>query len=155
MSASREIENNLGIALPEKYKSYLDSPPDIQNEYIYQFYFLIDPKQIIEDNRAYKMDIYDLSDIDNGTFLGSLKRFLFYGTKDKIIKHRKKHVKEWVEPGKFVIGSDGGEEMFFIYLNNPECPVFVYELETKESYKKYNSITEYFEYLKTITEEDT
>jgi hypothetical protein len=69
MSTSREIENTLGIILPNVYKKLLDSFPYLKNKEHFYYYFLIDPKQLIDDNRAYKIIIDDLSEIDDGSLL--------------------------------------------------------------------------------------
>ncbi len=155
MSTSGEIENALGIILPDAYKKLLDSPPYLKNKEYFNFYFLTDVEQLIHDNRAYKMIPDDLSEIDDGSLLGGLKRVMLYGSKRKIIEHRLNYIKEWADQKKFVIGNDGGEEIYFIYLDKPECPVLVYEIETKKSYQKCMSITEYIVYLNSTDEKVT
>lgn len=97
----------------------------------------------IELNNAYQINPDDLSDIDDGSFFGRLKRIVFYGSKKRIVAQRKRHHREWVEPKKFVIGDDGGEEIFYIYLNKPQCPVYAYELETGNSFYRFDLISKY------------
>lgn len=152
MSASKEIESELGITLPDLYKNILDNPPFSKYEDSSIYYLITDPQRLIEINKAYKMKPDDLSDIDDGGFFGRLKRILFHGSKKRIVAQRKKHYKEWVEPKKFVIGNDGGEEIFYIYLDKPKCPVFVYELETGNSFYKFDLISKYINDIDALDE---
>ncbi|APG27066.1 hypothetical protein A7E78_03985 [Syntrophotalea acetylenivorans] len=142
-STSTVIESELGIILPDLYKNILDNPHFSKNEDSSLYYLITDPQCLIELNNAYKIKPDDLSDIDDGSLFGRLKRVLLHGSKKRIVAQRKKHHKEWVEPKKFVIGSDGGEELFFIYLDKPKCPVYVYELETGNSAYGFDLMSKY------------
>lgn len=142
-STSTVIESELGIILPDLYKNILDNPHFSKNEDSSLYYLITDPQCLIELNNAYKIKPDDLSDIDDGSFFGRLRRVLLHGSKKRIVAQRKKHHKEWVEPEKFVIGSDGGEELFFIYLDKPKCPVYVYELETGNSVYRFDLMSKY------------
>lgn len=143
MSASKEIENELGITLPDLYKNILDNPPFSKYEDSSIYYLITDPQRLIELNKGYKINPDDLSDIDDGSLFGRLKRIMLHGSKKRIVAQRKKHHKEWVEPQKFVIGDDGGEELFYIYLNKPKCPVYAYELETGNSFYRFDLMSQY------------
>ena len=140
---STKIESELGIILPALYKNILDNPPSEKYDDSSFYYLITAPQQLIELNKAYKIMPDDLSDIDDGSFFGRFKRIMLHGSKKRIVAQRKKQHKEWVEPKKFVIGGDGGEEIFFIYLNKPKCPVYVYELETGNSFYKFDLMTRY------------
>ncbi len=142
-STSTVIERELGITLPDLYKNILDNPLWSKGGDSSIYYLITDPQQLIELNNAYKIEADDLSDIDDGSFFGRLKRIMMYGSKKRIIAQRIKHHREWVEPQKFVIGGDGGEELFFIYLNKPECPVYAYELETGNSFYRFDLMSQY------------
>jgi hypothetical protein len=142
-STSTVIERELGIILPDLYKNILDNPPSEKYNDSSIYYLITDPQRLIELNNAYKIKPDDLSDIDDGSFFGRLKRIVFYGSKKRIVAQRKKHHKAWVEPKKFVIGSDGGEELFFIYLDKPKCPVYVVELETGNSAYRFDLLSKY------------
>lgn len=152
MSASKEVESELGIILPDLYKNILDNPPILKHENSSIYYLTTDPKRLVENNKAYKMNPEDLSDIDNGRFFGRLKRILFQGSKKRILAQRKKHYKDWVEAKKFVIGNDGGEEIFYIYLNKPTCPVYVHEIETGTSYYEFDLISRYMNDIDALDE---
>jgi hypothetical protein len=142
-SPSTVIESELGILLPDLYKNILDNPHSQKNADSSIYYLTTDPQQLIELNKAYKMKADDLSDIDDGSFFGRLKRIMLHGSKKRIVAQRKKHYREWVEPQKFVIGDDGGEELFYIYLNKPKCPVYAYELETGNSFYRFDLMSQY------------
>jgi len=142
-SPSTIIEIELGITLPELYKNILDNPLSSNDEDSSLYYLITDPQRLIELNKAYKIQPDDLSDIDDGSFFGRLKRIMLHGSKKRIVSQRKKHHQEWVAPQKFVIGGDGGEELFYIYLNKPKCPVYVYELETGNSAYRFDLMSQY------------
>lgn len=152
MSVSREVEIELGIILPDLYKNILDNPPLSKYEDSSIYYLITDPQRLIEMNKAYKMNPEDLSDIDDGRFFGRLKRILFQGSKKRILAQRKKHYKDWVETKKFVIGNDGGEEIFYIYLNKPKCPVYVHEIETGNSFYRFDLISRYINDIDALDE---
>ena len=152
MSASREVERELGIILPDLYKNILDNPPFSKDGDSSIYYLTTDPQRLVEINKAYKMNPDDLSDLDDGRLVSRLKRIFFHGSKKRIMAQRKKHYKDWVETKKFVIGNDGGEEIFFIYLNKPKCPVFVYEIETGNSFYKFDLISRYINDIDALDE---
>jgi hypothetical protein len=152
VSASREVERELGIILPDLYKNILDNPPFSRYEESSIYYLITDPQRLIEINKAYKMNPDDLSDIDDGRFFGRLKRVLFQGSKKRILAQRKKHYKDWVETKKFVIGNDGGEEIFYIYLDKPKCPVYVHEIETGNSFYRFDLISRYINDIDALEE---
>jgi hypothetical protein len=142
-STSTVIESELGIILPDLYKNILDNPHSPKNADSSIYYLTTDSQRLIELNKAYKIQPDDLSDIDDGSFFGRLKRIMVHGSKKRIIAQRERHHREWVEPKKFVIGDDGGEEIFYIYLNKPQCPVYVYEPETGNSFYRFDLMSRY------------
>lgn len=75
--------------------------------------------------------------------LGALKFFLLYGSGKRLVEHRRKWHKAWVQGKRFVIGNDLGEEQYFIVLSDPTCTVHRYELETQRSRKVAGSLTEW------------
>ncbi len=111
-------------------------PPLSKDEDVFSDYFIIDPKVLIENNCSFEMTAEEAANIEDEGFLGNIKRFLLYGAKNKIIERRKAYHKEWAGQSRFIIGNDGGEEYYYICINNLSCQVFTYELETKKVVSK-------------------
>ena len=154
-STSNMVERSLNLTLPGIYSDLIDNPPPFASGQGLGCYLWILSEALIEENYGYKMDPNDLSDIDDGSIWGGLKRILFYGSKAKIIDHRRKYLQDWVAPKRFMIGSDGGEETFFIHLDDSDCEVWAFDLETGKTSKRFNSIDNYVKYVETIGGEDT
>lgn len=144
------VERALGIRLPNIYRNLIDSPPSFLKTQELECYLWVSPETLVNENRAFVLDPADLSDIDDGSLVGGLKRRLFYGSKARIINHRRKYIEQWVESHRFQIGSDGGEETFFICLQDPGCAVWVFDLETRRVARRFESLASYVEHVKSV-----
>ena len=150
MNTSKKVEEALRISLPKKYARILDDPNSKKLHERFESYIDVDANSIIESNRGFIIDPNSIEDLDDGTVFGGLKRFLLYGSKKKILKHRIKWFNEWIEPKHFDIGGDGGEGMYFIKLDDSECDVYRIDLETQKVRKKPYGLNKYIEYLDSI-----
>jgi hypothetical protein len=151
---SEQIEDALGIKLPIWYSELINKPSEFESNSTLELYLRASPNWLIENNKGYIVNINDISDLDDGSLFGSIRRYLLYGSKEKIIKHRKKYYDNWVKDKRFIIGSDGGEEDYFIKLTDTDSLVYVFDLETHKSKLKFKSINEYLEHARSV-EEDT
>ncbi len=97
MLASEQVEKALGINLPRWYSYLINNPPELEEGSMLELYLQTDPEWLIENNRGYVSNINDITDLDDGTLIGNMKRFLLYGSKSRIIRHRKKYYDNWVE----------------------------------------------------------
>ena len=155
MKVSRRVEESLNISLPEKYSRVIDDP-NVEKLYDrFTSYIDIDVDSIIESNQGYILDRNNISDLDDGTVLGGLKRLISYGTKKKLLRHREKWFKEWIEPKHFIIGGDGGEGMYFIKLDDPGCHVYRLDMETQKTRRKSYGLSKYIEFLDGLANENT
>lgn len=152
MDTSKKIEKSLKISLPEKYARILDNPNSGRLHERFDSYLDVEANSLIESNSGFIIDPNSISDLDDGTFWGGLKRFFLYGSKRKILKNRKKWFKEWIVPKHFDIGGDGGEGMYFIKLDDPECNVYRLDLETNKIRKKPYGLNKYIEYLNSLND---
>ncbi len=155
MDTSTRIEEALKISLPKKYARILDDPNSSKLHERFESYIDVDADSLIESNKGFILDPNSISDLEDGTFWGKLKRFLLYGSKEKILRHRKKWFKEWIELKHFDIGGDGGEGMYFIKLDDSECNVYRQDLETKKIRRKPYGLSKYIEYLDGLNEKNT
>ena len=155
MDTSKKVEEALKISLPKKYARILDDPNSNKLAERFESYIDVDANSVIESNKGFIIDPNSIDDLDDGTFWGGFKRFLLYGSKKKILKHRKRWFKEWIEPKHFDIGGDGGEGMYFIKLDDSECDVYRLDLETKKVRKKPYGLNKYIEYLDSLNENNT
>lgn len=55
-----------------------------------------------------------------------------------------------IEP--FFIGSDGGEETYFIDIKDSNTPVYLYDIEKDKYYKKSDSIKDFLRYIESDPE---
>ncbi|MCG7906851.1 MAG: hypothetical protein JBO36_18470 [Candidatus Thiodiazotropha taylori] len=108
VQSSEQIEESLGINLPAWYSELINNPSEYKTGGMLELYLRMDPVWLIENNKIYIANVNDISDIDNGTLIGSIKRLLLYGSKQRIIKYRKLYFGKWVKSERFIIGSDGG-----------------------------------------------
>lgn len=155
MDTSTRIEEALKISLPKKYARILDDLNAGKLHEKFDSFINVDAESLIESNRGFILDPNSISDLEDGSFWGKVKRFLLYGSKEKILRHRKKWFKEWVEPKHFDIGGDGGEGMYFIKLDDSECNVYRLDLETNKIRKKPYGLNKYIEYLDSLIKKDT
>jgi hypothetical protein len=123
----RRIESKLGIALPEAYRAALvqleQSDVDLPE-------FLNDADQIIELNSHFTLDPEDLSELRGTGILGRFRFFLFFKSPSKLIEQRTRYKQQWAGGGRLIIGTDLGEEQYFIHLRPNDQRVYCHELET-------------------------
>ncbi|MCG8029503.1 MAG: hypothetical protein N0E40_16275 [Candidatus Thiodiazotropha taylori] len=81
MQSSEQIEESLGINLPAWYSELINNPSEYNIGVMLELYLRTDPEWLIENNKIYVANVNDISDIDNGTLIGSIKRLLQYGSK--------------------------------------------------------------------------
>jgi len=155
MDVSKKVENALKISLPEKFSQIIDDPNSRKLHDRFSSYIDVDAESLIESNKGYLINPNSISDLENGTLWGKVKRFLLYGSKRRILKDREKWFKEWIEPKHFEIGGDGGEGIYFIKLNDPDCTVYRLDLETQKISKKPYGLSKYMEYLSSLSHENT
>lgn len=137
-----EIERALGIALPEPYRLALLSH-GLEGDWTDHPEFITDATQLISENRHFKMDPEDLSEVRGSGLLGAVKSYLMFGSKDRLLAKRQEWFREWVGGNCFVIGSDLGEERYYIVLTETSPRVYCFELETGRSRPATNSLLEW------------
>lgn len=142
MQNSSLIEKELGITLPKSYKDLIDNPPEICSDIFYL------PEMVIEKNVAYSWDLDNIADYVEEGFFHRLKRIIFEGSVDQILARKKEWVSLWVETKFLVIGGDGGEEEHYICLEDDDCKVFGYDIESGESNLRFPNLDRYIEVMK-------
>ncbi len=148
------IEETLNIKLPLAYKEILLSPPIFKSNILYEYALYVDPLAIIEENSGYLMNFGDISDLEDGTRWGSIMRFIRHGSKRKILRNRQAWYEEWVSPQRFIVGGDGGEEVYFIHLSDSNCSVYSFDLELQKSRLAYATLDMYVDELSKISIDD-
>jgi hypothetical protein len=148
-SNSQEVQQALRLTLPDAYCTLLDCPPAFISDEGLSCY-LWSHSTVVRENRAYVLNPEDISDIEGSTLVSKLKRLLVHGSKAKIVAYRKKYRQRWVEPRRFMIGNDGGEDIFFIQLDDPNCAVWAYDLETGHVALRFQTIAAYQGYVESI-----
>ena len=134
-----KIEESVGVRLPEPYRVALLSPglsgsDDDHPEFSTNLQFLI------TENKHFKFNPDDLSDVRVPGFLGAIKFYLLYGSGKRLLNHRRKWHQMWAKEKRFVIGNDQSEEMYYIVLSEPAPSIYCYELETRLSRKVAESV---------------
>ena len=126
------VESATGVKLPETYRRALQTH-DLSGDWEDHPEFVTDPNVLITENKHFTMNPEDLSEIRSPGLVGALKFFLLYGSGKRVLATRRKWYDTWVKGKRFVIGSDLGEEQYFIVLSDPTTAVHCYELETQRS----------------------
>jgi hypothetical protein len=137
-----EVEQVVGVRLPAPYVEALQSERFAveQDEHPE---FITDPKWLTSENKHFKMDPGNLAEIRGPGMFGALKFYLLYGSGKRLLESRRKWHTKWAKGQRFVVGSDLGEEQYFIVLSEPDPAVYCYELETQRSRKVAPSVAEW------------
>ncbi|GHA13923.1 hypothetical protein GCM10008090_24630 [Arenicella chitinivorans] len=155
MKPSSAVENALNVSLPKKYCNLIDDENADKLYDRFTTYIDTDVVSIIESNRGYILERDSIDDLDDGTFWGSLKRLFIHGSRKNLLKQRQSMFTEWIEPRHFIIGGDYGEGMYFIKLDDPECHVYRFDLETGKTRKKPYGLSKYINYLDELSQKNT
>ena len=100
----RRIEKELSVNLPEDYQQLLINYPFAEDSFATTCMVIRDAEALIDVNRSH--------------------------TTHFLIHHREGR---WVpQKNHFMIGNDGGEEQYYLDLDDSECTVFRFDLETGE-----------------------
>jgi hypothetical protein len=109
------VEQSLSLKLPAEYRQLLVDYPFSNDSFATDCMVIRDADALINANRG-----------PNSHFM---------------IHHRKGR---WApQKNHFLIGSDGGEEQYYLDLNDPQCRVLKFDLETGELSPYANGIAEY------------
>ena len=145
---STQIESKLGIFLPKQYKELIDNPPQISSDNFYC------PERVIESNSAYSWNLEDPLLFKEDNIFKKITRRLLEGTPSEILERKKEWVSLWVDTKRFVIGSDGGEEEYYIYLDDERCKVFGHDIEMNKHVIKYSSLEKFVKEFEAIENEN-
>jgi hypothetical protein len=120
------VERTLGVALPAEYRSALLGAsltrPDEPE-------FYSEPDRLIGANDHFTLDPSDLSPY-KALWLTGLKLKLFAGARKRLSERLTAHKQEWAGANRFFIGSDLGEEQYFIVLTETPTRVYRFQLES-------------------------
>lgn len=136
------VETAIGLRLPAEYRHALGAPGLSGDEDDHPE-FTTDAELLVRDNRHFSSDPEDLTDIRSPGLLGALKFFLFYGSVKRVLARRREWHTEWAKGQRFVIGSDLGEEQYYIVLSESSPKVYCYEIETRRSRAVAASVPEW------------
>ncbi len=125
-------EHAIGVEFPAPYRVALESH-GLPGEWTEHPEFFTNPDILISENKHFKRDPQDLSDVRTPGALGALKFWLTYGSGKRLIEFRRRLHKTWVQGKRLIIGNDLGEEQYFIILDDPEVRVHRHELESRQS----------------------
>lgn len=125
------IEGTLGVTLPAAYRVVLVSALDQGITDMPEL--CVSADELIAMNGHFTMDPHDLSALRGTGLLDRLKFFLFYKSPRVLVQSRIQYQAEWVGGARFVIGSDLGEEVYFIRLGDDAAAVQRHDLETGET----------------------
>ena len=146
-----QIERELGVHLPEPYRGALEHP-QLSGDDDDHPEFCLSADDLVKKNAHFKFDPEDLSDLEAG-MLGPIKRLLFSGTRASVLERRRKWHEEWAGGQRFIIGSDLGEEWYYIVLSEPNPKVYCYELESHQSREVAASIGEWIAEVNRLQEQ--
>jgi len=149
------VERELGVTLPEAYCDLLEAPPSFIQDPGSDCYLWLTSESLLRENDLYRLNPEDLSDIENSSLLSRVRRYFLYGSKDKILNHRRHQISLWVEPKRFKIGSDGGECEYFIHLDDKICAVWEFDMETNNMSQRWHSLASFVKYIESIEKDDT
>ncbi len=136
------LERTLGFTLPAAYCTAL-SEHGLPGEWTDHPEFITDVDALLAENKHFKLNPEDLSDVRNPGIIGALKFWLLYGSGRRLIESRRKQHKTWSQGRRFIIGNDLGEEQYFIVLDDPKLKVYRYELESQRSKVVAGSLPEW------------
>ena len=139
------VENAVQVRLPPPYKAALESHGLMGDEDDHPE-FTTNAKRLIEENQHFATSL--AGPLKPQGLLASVKAFLVYGSQRRRTERWHRWHTEWVVGQRFVIGSDLGEEKYFIVLSEHRAPVYRYELETKKAEKVAHSPAEWLAEVK-------
>jgi SMI1 / KNR4 family (SUKH-1) len=134
-----EIESALGVTLPQRYRTALQNH-GLSADWTEHPEFITDKATLAQENRHFRMNPEDLSEVRAPGVLGSIKFYLLYGSGKRLLDSRRKWFATWAKGGRFVIGNDLGEEQYYIKLSEASPTVHCYQLENKRSRKVAESL---------------
>ena len=136
------LEHTLGFTLPAGYCRAL-CEHGLPGEWTDHPEFITDGDALLAENKHFKLNPEDLSDIRRPGIVGAVKFWLLYGSSRRLIDVRRKLHKTWTQGRRFIIGNDLGEEQYFIVLDDPSLKVYRYELESQRSHVVAGSLPEW------------
>jgi hypothetical protein len=136
------VESALGVQLPVPYREAL-ADHGLQGETDDHLEFVTDARMLIEDNKHFKGDPEDLSEYRKPGVLGAVRFFLSFGSGKRLRKNLHEWHQIWKHGQRFLIGSDGGEESFFIVLTEANPKVYCFEYESHRAYPVAESVREW------------
>lgn len=104
-----EIESALGVTLPQRYRTALQDH-GLSADWTEHPEFITDKATLAQENRHFRMNPEDLSEVRAPGVLGSIRFYLLYGSGKRLVDSRRKWFATWAKGGRFVIGNDLGEE---------------------------------------------
>jgi hypothetical protein len=128
----QRLEGSLGVSLPLAYRQALQNN-QLPGRWIDHPEFITVAAMLGEENKHFRMNPEDQSELRAPGIVGAIKFFLFYGSRRRILEKRREWFATWVEAGRFVVGSDLAEERYFIVLTEAFPKVYRYELETRRA----------------------
>ena len=123
----RRIESALGVSLPDAYRVAL---AEFDEQGIDLPELVSNADELIQLNSHFTLDPEDLSELRGTGLLSRLRFFLLYKSPRKLAEQQSRHKQEWAGGGRFIIGTDLGEEQYFIRLAEGDPKVYCHELET-------------------------
>ncbi|OCQ23848.1 hypothetical protein A7985_07880 [Pseudoalteromonas luteoviolacea] len=143
MKISKNIEKELGIALPEIYKSKIDTQSSDTG--LINYIFHTNAETIVNANYFH---IHNYDEVPKKPSLwGALIRFLI-GSSAKEEKKDLQFFKKWKESKVFIIGR-AEKSVFYIELNDPNCSVYEFDFDVGKVIKKFNHIDDFITFTET------
>jgi hypothetical protein len=124
------VEDTLGVKLPRAYRAALvrSDPSDVEEA----SELSRSTEYLIERNRHFTLDPADLSELTQSLFT-RIRFRLLPRSRTSAIRARVRYKTEWADTGRFVIGDDLSELVYFIYLNDDTAAVHEFCLEDARS----------------------
>ena len=148
-----EIERKLGTELPAEYRAVMLDYPFYGPYSIGQDALRPEVEQVLELNEHLSFDSYlSRAQQPGATWWDRLMdRLASSKTKQKWIQRGVAYKKEWQD--RFQIGTDGGEETYFMRLQAEDTAVFTFDLETGEIRQTAENLRAWIRYLQDVENE--
>ena len=143
----KAVESAVGIELPMPYRLALESSGLLGEDDDHP-QFITEAALLVSENKHFSFNPDDLADLQRPGVLGALKFFLLYGSRERFMARRRKWHEDWALGQRFIIGSDLGEEQFYIVLSEASPRVYCYELETQKSREVAPSVSDWLAEVK-------
>jgi len=132
----QRVESALSVSLPEPYRRTLTDlgPSNLEVPEL-----VTSADQLIEFNSHFALIPEDLSVLRGTGFLSRIRFFLFFKSPSRLIQQRSRYKQE--RAGRFIIGTDLGEEQYFIRLSEADPKVYCHQLETGAVTEAASSLT--------------